>query len=868
MTVQTSASQTTAIGNGVTSVFSFSFPPVAASDIEVIYTDLNGLQTLVNPASYTLFINPVTTGQLWSTSGTITYLLNGSPIAVGASLLIRRKVPFTQQTTIRNQGPFYETVVEQALDTLCYEIQQVAARTGQLRGTWVTGVLYNFGDIVQDGVNGANTQNYYTCVITNTSTTWATDLAAGDWSLALNIQQTAQYATNAAASATAAAGSATSASTSAANSASSATASGISAAASSASAVSAAASSSSAASQASNAATSATSASTSATNAATSATSASTSANNAATSATTATTQAGIATTQATAAAGSATAAATSATAAAASATQAAGSLLGTSSTSTAVALGSKTFTTQAGLSLGVGGFVTVADTVTPANYMHGQVTSYSGTTLVINVLDDGGSGTHASWSITTSSPQGPTGSGAGTVNSGTALQMTYYAGTGTAVSGNANATISSGALTLGQAASIQGSLILSGSAGSATTLAAPTTGTGTMTLQAGTDTLVARATTDTFTNKTLTSSANVLGGVTMTLGSDATGDIYYRAAGGALTRLANGGVNKVLHGSGSVPSYSAVVEGDLGLTDITTANVTSTAHGFAPKSPANAGQFLNGAATPAYASVTDANLSVSDVTTNNVTSTTHGFAPKSPANAAQFLNGAATPAYASVTDANLSVSDVTTNNVSTTAHGFAPKAPNDATQFLDGTGAYSKPVSSGDWVLLVTATASASASLDFLSLISSTYSNYVFLIDSIVCAGAGLRMRVSIDNSTFISANSSYTWTNDDETSDVATPTSTLTGSSSAATRAYLQIASSGNNGDTYNGQVWLYNPAAAVAKRLSWVCPHTGSGATSICTTGFGSPNTTSAILGAQFISTTSTLTSGKISMYGIKA
>jgi len=41
-------------------------------------------------------------------------------------------------------------------------------------------------------------------------------------------------------------------------------------------------------------------------------------------------------------------------------------------------------------------------------------------------------------------------------------------------------------------------------------------------------------------TNKTLTASSNVLGGVTMTLGSDADGDMYYRASG-VLTRLPKG---------------------------------------------------------------------------------------------------------------------------------------------------------------------------------------------------------------------------------------------------------------------------------------------------------------------------------------
>lgn len=601
--------------------------------VSVIFADADGNQTPLTPAQYSVTLNAPGVGQLWSVGGTVTYPVSGTPIANGTSLIIFRSLPLEQDVTIRNQGNFYAEVTEEALDLQCMGTQQVSARTGQLRGIWVTGADYSYGDIVQDGANGDDTGNYYTCVIANTSNVWQTDLTAGYWALGFNVQQ----ATDAAAEAEAAAADAEASATAAA--ADAATATGAASAAQT-SANDAAASALAASSSASSASTSASTATTQASNANASAMSASASASAASADAITATTQAGIATTQAGIATTQASNAAESAAEAAASASQAVGTLLGTSTTSNLIGTGAKTFTTQSGLALGVGGFVTIANTVTPANYMHGQVTSYSGTTLIINSLDTGGAGTFADWTITTSSPQGPAGVGAGTVTAGTAGELTYYASSGDTVAGNANATISNGQLTLGVATSAQGSIRLSGSTSGQTTLAAAVSGGGTMTLQAGSDTLLGRATTDTLTNKTLSASSNVLGGVTVTMGSDAQGDIYYRNASGILTRLANGGANTVLHGSGTVPAYSAVVEGDISLSDITTNNVSSTRHGFAPKSSADATLFLNGAATPAYAAVKDSDLSTSDITTNNATSAKHGFLPKLSNVATEFLNG------------------------------------------------------------------------------------------------------------------------------------------------------------------------------------------------------------------------------------
>lgn len=111
-----------------------------------------------------------------------------------------------------------------------------------------------------------------------------------------------------------------------------------------------------------------------------------------------------------------------------------------TSVTSNAIATGAKTFTTQAGLPLYAGQFVLISDTANSANYMHGTVTSYSGTTLVTNILDIGGSGTKTSWNIQVSAPQGTAGATGAT--GGTTLTTNLQTDNYTLVLGDAGSLI------------------------------------------------------------------------------------------------------------------------------------------------------------------------------------------------------------------------------------------------------------------------------------------------------------------------------------------------------------------------------------------------------------------------------------------
>lgn len=109
--------------------------------------------------------------------------------------------------------------------------------------------------------------------------------------------------------------------------------------------------------------------------------------------------------------------------------------------------------------------------------------------------------------------------------------------------------------------ASQAGSLIFVNVTSGAITINPPTGALGgaTWTLQIGNDTFVGRATTDPMTNKTITSGTNSLGAVTMAVGSDATGDIYYRDGGGHLARLPVGANGTALELVAGLPSWQAV---------------------------------------------------------------------------------------------------------------------------------------------------------------------------------------------------------------------------------------------------------------------------------------------------------------------
>jgi hypothetical protein len=135
LTVSSTSNKIIYSGNGATTSFPFTFPGVAAADIQVFYTDAAGTITQIAQGSgatqctvtLTAAVSPNPTGA----GGSVTYPNSLSPIASGTFLTILRTMPLTQGTAFSNQGTVYPQVVEQALDQLLLQIQQINELIGR-----------------------------------------------------------------------------------------------------------------------------------------------------------------------------------------------------------------------------------------------------------------------------------------------------------------------------------------------------------------------------------------------------------------------------------------------------------------------------------------------------------------------------------------------------------------------------------------------------------------------------------------------------------------------------------------------------------------------------------------------------------------
>ena len=291
MTISTTTSKVSYTGNGVTTVFAYTFKIFADSEVTVYVDDV--LKTLTT--HYTI------SGAGSASGGNVTFTSGNTPPDT-KSVVLLRNITKTQLTDYVENDSFPAETHESALDKLTMLVQDVdnavtgdifrfaesvgdagtvtitktaAQRAskvlafdtsgnlqadqeiGTFKGNWAASTAYVIRDLIKDTSNN----NIYICNAVHTSSgsqpiSGNTDVAK--WNLIVDAASATTSATAAATSATASATSATASATSATASATSATASATSA--------------TTASTQASNASTSASNASTSATSAASSAT--------------------------------------------------------------------------------------------------------------------------------------------------------------------------------------------------------------------------------------------------------------------------------------------------------------------------------------------------------------------------------------------------------------------------------------------------------------------------------------------------------------------------------------------------------------------------------------------------------------------
>lgn len=136
MTIALDSNKVTYVGNGVTTVFPFSFRVDSASDLQayLLTTATGVLALLTQGVDYTVAGVPGT--------GSVTYNPLGVPMPATQKLILLRVVPVLQGLDINNQGGFYPEAVEAQLDTMIMATQQLEEKLGRAVVSPLNGVGY------------------------------------------------------------------------------------------------------------------------------------------------------------------------------------------------------------------------------------------------------------------------------------------------------------------------------------------------------------------------------------------------------------------------------------------------------------------------------------------------------------------------------------------------------------------------------------------------------------------------------------------------------------------------------------------------------------------------------------------------------
>lgn len=108
-------------GNGVTTLFPFAFKVFEPTDLWVVTVDATDVETtLVYGTDYSVLVN---LDQNSNAGGSITLT---SPLPIGTTMVITTDLEALQPVDLTNQGGFYPSVINTALDRLTILVQQLA----------------------------------------------------------------------------------------------------------------------------------------------------------------------------------------------------------------------------------------------------------------------------------------------------------------------------------------------------------------------------------------------------------------------------------------------------------------------------------------------------------------------------------------------------------------------------------------------------------------------------------------------------------------------------------------------------------------------------------------------------------------------
>jgi hypothetical protein len=172
-------------GDGSTTVFPYAFKVFATSDLYVVKADSTGAETvLALTTHYTATMNG---NQDTTPGGNVTLL---TALAVGETLIVTTRLDYLQGVNLTNQGGFYPTVINSALDRLVIYIQQLSEQISRGLKTAITTpdgtnvelpapVAYNLigWNATADGLQNAD-PTYSTALATDLANT--SDTSKGD----------------------------------------------------------------------------------------------------------------------------------------------------------------------------------------------------------------------------------------------------------------------------------------------------------------------------------------------------------------------------------------------------------------------------------------------------------------------------------------------------------------------------------------------------------------------------------------------------------------------------------------------------------------------------------------------------------------